>query len=78
MKNGADVDDYDMIPDGGPVYGVGVLYDMLDSDGVNFKSDAFTLQMTTTLDDANPNTAFLFVKAKNSLAYSPNGIEVVS
>jgi hypothetical protein len=34
--------------------------------------------MTTSLDDANPNTAFLFVKAKNSLAYSPNGIEVVS
>ena len=78
MSNGADVDDYDMIPEGGAVYGVGVLYDMLDSDGVNFKSDAFTLQMTTTLDDANPNTAFLFVKAKNSLAYSPNGIEVIS
>jgi len=50
----------------------------LDSDGVNFKNDAFTIQMNTTLDDANPNTAFLFVKAKNSLAYSPSGIEVVS
>jgi len=78
MANGADATDYDKIPEGGPVYGVGVLYDMLDSDGVNFKSDAFTLQMNTTLDDANPNTAFLFVKAKNSLAYSPSGIEVIS
>ncbi len=72
------VTDYDTTPEGGAVYGVGVLYDMLDSDGVSFKSDAFTLQMSTTLDDANPNTAFLFVKAKNSLAYSPSGIEVIS
>jgi len=78
MGNGASADDYDKTPEGGAVYGVGVLYDMLDSDGVNFKNDAFTIQMNTTLDDANPNTAFLFVKAKNSLAYSPSGIEVVS
>lgn len=70
--------DYHRTPEGGAVYGVGVLYDMLDSDGVSFKTDAFTLQMNTTLDDANPNTAFLFVKAKNSLAYSPSGIEVIS
>tara|TARA_B110000902_G_C14287925_1_gene579664 strand:- start:2437 stop:3804 length:1368 start_codon:yes stop_codon:yes gene_type:complete len=78
MANGAGATDYDSIPEGGPVYGVGVLYDMLDSDGVSFQSDAFTLSMDTTLDDANPNTAYLFVKAKNTLAFSPQGIQVLS
>ena len=70
--------DYTEVPEGGPVYGVGVLYDMFDSDGVDFSTDAFSLQMNTTLDDANPNTSFLFVKAKNTLAYSSAGIQVVS
>jgi len=78
MTNGAGATDYSKVPEGGPVYGVGVLYDQFDSDGVDFSSDAFTLQMSTTLDDANPNTAFLFIKAKQTLAYSPSGIEVVS
>ena len=78
MANGAGATDYDSIPEGGPVYGVGVLYDMLDSDGVSFQSDAFTLSMDTSLDDANPNTAYLFVKAKNTLAFSPQGIQVLS
>lgn len=69
---------YTTIPEGGPHYGVGVLYDLLDSDGVNFKTESFTLQMDTGLDDANPVSAFLFVKAKQTLAFSPAGIEVIS
>ena len=78
MSNGAGATDYDVVPEGGPVYGIGVLYDQFDSDGVDFSTDAFTLQLNTDLDDANPNTAFLFVKAKNTLAYSPSGIQVAS
>tara|TARA_R110002124_G_scaffold12031_1_gene57416 strand:+ start:3323 stop:4642 length:1320 start_codon:yes stop_codon:yes gene_type:complete len=74
--NGAGANDYDLIPEGGPVYGVGVLYDMLDSDGVDFSTDAMTVQMDTTLDDANPNSAYLFVKSKQTLGYSPSGITV--
>tara|TARA_R100000654_G_scaffold24805_3_gene47993 strand:+ start:1844 stop:3169 length:1326 start_codon:yes stop_codon:yes gene_type:complete len=69
---------YTTIPEGGPHYGVGVLYDLLDSDGVNFKTESFTLQMETELDDANPVSAFLFVKAKQTLAFSPSGIEVIA
>ena len=78
MTNGAAGTDYDVVPEGGPCYGVGVLYDQFDSDGVDFSTDAFTLQLNTKLDDANPNTAYLFVKSKNTLAYSPMGIQVAS
>jgi hypothetical protein len=70
--------DYNKVPEGGPVYGVGVLYDMLDSDGVDFSTDALTIQMNTSLDDANPNSAYLFVKSKQTLAFSPDGVSVVS
>tara|TARA_R100000655_G_scaffold20908_1_gene43016 strand:- start:2436 stop:3740 length:1305 start_codon:yes stop_codon:yes gene_type:complete len=69
---------YSTIPEGSANYGVGVLYDMLDSDGVDFRTEAFTLQMDTELDDANPTSAFLFVKAKQTLSYNKDGIEVIA
>ena len=69
---------YSLIPEGGANYGVGVLYDMLNSDGVNFKTEAFTLQMNSGLTDGNPISAFLFVKHKTTLAWNEEGIEVVN
>lgn len=69
---------YSQIPEGSSNYGVGVLYDMLNSDGVNFKTEAFTLQMTSGLTDGNPISAFLFVKHKTTLAWNEDGIEVVN
>ena len=69
---------YSLIPEGGATYGVGVLYDMLNSDGVNFKTEAFTLQMNTGLTDGNPVSAYLFIKHKTTLAYNSDGVEVVN
>ena len=69
---------YSTIPEGSANYGVGVLYDMLDSDGVDFRTEAFTLQMDTGLDDANPTSAFLFIKAKQTLSFNSEGVEVIS
>ena len=74
----ADPTSYGIIPEGGATYGVGVLYDMLNSDGVNFKDESFTLQMQTGLTDGNPVSAFLFVKHKTTLAYNKDGIEVIN
>jgi hypothetical protein len=72
------VGSYSQVPEGGSNYGVGVLYDMLNSDGVNFKTEAFTLQMNSGLTDGNPISAFLFVKHKTTLAWNEDGIEVVN
>lgn len=69
---------YRLIPDTGAVYGVGQLYDMLDSEGVDFSRAQFSIQMTNGLTDGNPTSAYLFIKSKVVVAFSPSGVQVVS
>ena len=68
---------YRLIPDTGAAYGVGVLYDMLDSEGVDFSQAQFSIQMTNGLDDGNPVSAYLFIKSKVVVAWSGQGVQVV-
>ena len=69
---------YRLMPQAGAIYGVGVLYDMLDADGVDFSRSQFSVQMTNGLADGNPVSAYLFVKSKVVVAYdSGAGIQVV-
>ena len=70
---------YRYIPDTGAVYGVGVLYDQLDSEGVDFSNSQFSIQMTNGLTDGNPISAYLFIKSKVSVAWSgSSGVQVIS
>lgn len=69
---------YRYIPEGGAAWGVGVLYDMLDSEGVDFTNAQFSIQMTNGLDDGNPVSAYLFIKHKTTIAYSEGGVQVIS
>ncbi len=69
---------YRFMPDTGAVYGVGVLYDMLDSEGVDFSSSQFSIQMKNGLVDGNPISAYLFIKSKVVVAWSVDkGVQVV-
>lgn len=68
---------YRYIPDGGASWGVGVLYDMLDSEGVDFRNSQFSIQMTNGLEDGNPVSAYLFIKSKVTVAFNENGVQVV-
>jgi hypothetical protein len=69
---------YRLMPESGAVYGVGVLYDMLDSEGVDFTNSQFSIQMTTGLDDGNPISAYLFIKSKVVVAWDAQmGVQVV-
>tara|TARA_R110002072_G_scaffold90981_4_gene203277 strand:+ start:2832 stop:4130 length:1299 start_codon:yes stop_codon:yes gene_type:complete len=68
---------YRFMPDQGAVYGVGQLYDMLDSEGVDFSSSQFSIQMTNGLDDGNPVSAYLFIKSKVSVAWSGDGVQII-
>ena len=69
---------YRFAPDTGCLYGVGVLYDMLDSEGVDFSNAQFSIQMTNGLDDGNPVSAYLFIKSKVVVAWdATKGIQVV-
>lgn len=68
---------YRNMPDSGAVYGVGVLYDMLDSEGVDFTDAQFSIQMTNTLDDGNPVSAYLFIKSKVTVAWNATGVQIL-
>jgi len=70
---------YRFIPDSGGLYGVGVLYDQLDSEGVDFSNSQFSIQMTNGLDDGHPISAYLFIKSKVAVAWSGSeGVQVIS
>lgn len=69
---------YRFIPDTGAIYGVGVLYDMLDSEGVDFSQAQFSIQMTNELDDGNAVSAYLFIKSKVAVAWSStSGVQII-
>ena len=67
-----------LVPEGGGAWGVGVLYDMLDSEGIDFSNAQFSIQMTNGLSDGNPVSAYLFLKHKTTIAYNQNGVQVIS
>lgn len=78
VVNAATTNGYRLIPDTGAVYGVGVLYDMLDSEGVDFTNAQFSIQMTNGLDDGNPVSAYLFIKSKVVVAWSAtSGVQII-
>ena len=68
---------YGKVPSMGPSVGVGVLYDMLDSSGENFKTEQFGVQMITSVTDANPISAYLFVKSRQTMLFNAEGINIV-
>ena len=77
VVNDSAVDGYRVMPDTGASYGVGVLYDMLDSQGVDFTNSQFSIQMTNELTDGNPISAYLFIKSKVVVAWSDTmGVQV--
>ena len=63
---------------GGLVWGVGVAYDTLGSDGADFSTQNWGLQMDVELTDDSPVSAFVFVHAKNTLLFNGAGIQVIS
>ena len=70
---------YRNMPESGAIFGVGQLYDMLDSEGTDFSNAQFSIQMTNGLSDGNPISAYLFIKSKVVVAYSADkGVQVLS
>jgi len=72
------ISDDTTINQGGILYGVGVAYDVLGSDGADFSREAWGLQLDLALDDNNPNSAFVFVHHKNTLVYNQGQVQVIS
>ena len=58
------------------VLGVGL--DQISDVGMSFNGQSYSTRIQSNLDGNNPNAVYTFVKAKNTLMYSPNGISVMS
>ena len=63
--------------DGGSGFGVGVAYDVISDQGVDFSSQSWGLQMTCGLISNNPTAAYLFAHSKQVIAYNSTGLSVI-
>jgi hypothetical protein len=62
----------------GSIMGVGVAFDMISGQGLNFQNVNFGLQMDTGINTDNPNAVYLFAKNKSTLVFTPNGVQVIN
>ena len=71
-------DSYNKFIDGGAGVGVGVAFDTISNQGIDFRTTNFGLQMDTELVDDNPQSVYMFVKSKQTLVFSPQGIQIIT
>ena len=65
-------------PDGGQVFGVGVSYDNISGDGVDFSKENWGLQMDVGLTTNRAHAAYVFVHSKQTLVFSEQGLQVIA
>jgi len=73
----ATIPKYSEIAEGGALFGVGVRYSQFNGQGQNFKDQQFGVSLESNLTSDNPQSVFIFVKAKAQLVYSPNGVQLL-
>tara|TARA_R110000787_G_scaffold66487_1_gene149296 strand:+ start:95 stop:1441 length:1347 start_codon:yes stop_codon:yes gene_type:complete len=69
---------YNDFADAGLCFGIGVQYDSISGDGLDFRTDNFGVQMETGLVENNPHSAFIFVRSKQTLVMNANGLQVLN
>ena len=67
---------YINIADGGSVMGLGVKYGIGDA-GEDFSSQQFGVSIESQLQGDNPIGVYLFFKAKATLLYSQQGVQLI-
>jgi hypothetical protein len=65
------------VVDGGQNLGIGVSYDVISDQGVDFSSQAFGAQLTLDLISDTPHAIFLFAHNKQTIAYNSSGLQVM-
>jgi hypothetical protein len=59
-------------------FGIGVAFDNLSRVGVNYKNQNYAVRIRSGLDGVSPNAMFSYILSKNTVLWSPQGIQVVS
>ena len=65
------------VVDGGQNLGIGVAYDVISDQGIDFSTQAFGAQLTLDLDSNTPHSVFLFAHNKQTVAYNSSGLQVM-
>ena len=64
--------------DAGLMFGVGVQFDNISGDGLDFRTDNFGVNMETGLTEGTSHSAFIFVRSKQTLVMNANGLQVIT
>lgn len=64
--------------DGGTNYGIGVAFDMISNQGVDFSNTNFGINLDLDLITDNPQAVYMFVKHKNTVVFNQSGIQVIN
>ena len=64
--------------DGGCCFGVGIAFDSISNQGVNFMNTNFGINMDMNLVTDNPQSVYMFVHHKSTLVFNPTGIQVIN
>lgn len=62
---------------GGCAFGVGVAFDSISDQGVDFRNVNFGINMSLDLVSDSPQAFFVFVHSKNTLVFGPQGMQVM-
>lgn len=63
---------------GGCAFGVGIAFDTISNEGIDFRTTNFGINMDMDLTSDNPNAVYMFVHSKQTLVFNQSGIQVVT
>ena len=77
MLDKTDVLGYNNFIDGGAAVGVGVAFDTISNQGIDFRTTSFGLNMDLDQTTNNPCSVYMFVHSKQTLVFNPQGIQII-
>ena len=69
---------YNKFIDGGAGFGVGVAFDSISNQGLDFTNVPLGINMDTGLITKNPQSVFMFIHSKRTLVFNSSGIQVLN
>lgn len=70
-------DGYNEYIDGGCGFGIGVAFDKISNQGIDFSSTNFGIQIDNNLTTTNPQSVYMFVYSKQTLVFNESGVNVL-
>ena len=65
-------------PFGGCGWGLGVAFDTVSDQGIDYSRVNFGINMSLMLDTDSPQAVYMFAHSKNTLVFGPQGLSVIS